>query len=178
VATPQVYGVRETLAEIKKIDQNLYWESIKEMKSATKPLSAAINLEFSYGAPLSGMIHEGRTGWRGTKTITRVGGRKPKNKEEWGLVKVTLLGTMATIADMAGNSNNGVTTREYDWKGKKRSHKVNGQGTAMIQNLGGSPSRYVWPVADSFLPMTTRAILAAIESTSKIVNKNLVLRKQ
>lgn len=176
MAQTQVYGVRETLAEIKKIDETLYWECVTEIKAATKPLVGALGMEFSYGAPLSGMNHNGRTGWKQPKINSKFGGRKQRDADEWGLVKIVLSGAAAQMSDLAANSYNGVTTRQYAWKNGKRTHKVNGQGSAMIQNLGGKPSRYVWPVVDSFMPMTTRAILAAIEKASKIVNKNLVLR--
>lgn len=176
MAQTQVYGVRETLAEIKKIDKALYWECVTEIKAATKPLVAAIGMEFNYGAPLSGMNNNGRLGWKPPKIQAKFGGRKPKDVEEWGLVKIVISGAAAQMADLAATSHNGVSTRQYGWKNGKRSHKVNGQGTAMISNLPGKASRYVYPIVESFMPMTTRAILAAIEKTSKIINKNLVVR--
>lgn len=176
MAQTQVYGVRETLAEIKKIDEALYWECVTEIKAATKPLVGAIGMEFGFGAPLSGMNTNGRLGWKPPKIQSKFGGRKPRDADEWGLVKIVISGAAAQMADLAANSYNGTKTREYGWKNGKRSHRVNGQGTAMVANLPGKPSRYVYPIVESFMPMTTRAILAAIESASKIVNKNLVLR--
>jgi hypothetical protein len=176
MAQTQVYGVRETLAEIKKIDEALYWECVTEIKAATKPLVGALGMEFGFGAPLSGMNHNGRTGWKSPKIQSKFGGRRPRDADQWGLVKIVISGAAAQISDLAAKSSNGQTTRQYGWKNGQRTHKVNGQGTAMVANLPGKPSRYVWPIVDSFMPMTTRAILAAIESASKIVNKNLVLR--
>lgn len=177
MAQTQVFGVRETLAELKKIDETLYWEAINQMKDATKPLASAVAMEFGYGSPLSGMEnHNGRTKWQSPKITTKIAGRKKPNSDEWGLVKLVVAGAAAQIVDMAGRSHNGTKTRQYEWKGSKRSHRVNGQGDAMIQNLPGKPSRYIWPTAESLMPLTIRAVLKAIEETSRIINKNLVLR--
>lgn len=178
MATPQVYGIRETLAEIKNIDKALYFESVKNIKDAAKPLVGALVQDFSNGAPMSGMEHRGRTGWKTPKVTTKFGGRKDKTADAWGLVKIIVSGAAPQITDLAKNSHDGETTRSYDWKGKKRSHKVNGQGAAMIRQLPGNPSRYIWPTTEAFMPMTNRAILKAIEDVSKIVNKNLVMRNQ
>ena len=177
MATSQVYGVRETLAEIKNIDKALYFESIKQIKDATKPLQGAIAMEFGQGSPLSGMEHRGRTGWKTPKITAKFGGRKDKTVDSWGLVKIIVSSASAQIVDLAGNVSTSGQTRSYDWKGKKRSHSINGQARGMINNLGGSPSRYIWPTAEAFAPMTNRAVLKAIENVSKIVNKNLVVRK-
>lgn len=175
MAQTQVFGVRETLKEIQAIDKKLYFACVKQIKDAAKPLQGAILQEFSQGPPLSGMTHGGRTGWRTPKVITRLGGRKRKDADTWGLLKIVVLGTMPVIVDLAGEVGSG-QTREYEWKGKKRTHKVNGQGKAMIQGLPGSPSRYIWPTTAAFMPMTNRAVLEAVADVSKIVNKNLVLR--
>lgn len=178
MAQPSVYGVRETLAEIKKIDEQLYWRSVQQIKNATKPLESALALEFPVNAPMRGMAHRGRTAWKKPKIASKFGGKKDKTVDEWGLVKVTVTGVAPQMIDMAKTPNNGVTTRSYNYKNGKRTHKVNGQGQRMIQNLGGSPSRYIWPTAEAFRPMVTRALLQAIEDVSRIVNKNLVVRNE
>lgn len=177
MATSQVYGVRETLAEIKNIDKKLYFASVQNIKDATKPLQGALAAEFGNGSPLSGMEHRGRTGWKTPKITAKFGGRKDKTVDSWGLVKIIVSSASAQIVDLAGESHTGGKTRSYDWKGGKRTHTVNGQGAAMIRNLPGKPSRHVWPTANAFGPMTNRAVLKAIEDVSRIVNKNLVVRK-
>jgi hypothetical protein len=177
VAQTQVFGVRETLAEIKSIDKKLYFASVQNIKDATKPLQAAIVSEFAMGSPLSGMEHRGRTGWKTPKVTPKFGGRKDKTVDEWGLVKIIFSSASGQIVDMAGRAHSGGKTREYQYKGKKRSHAINGQARGMLNQLGGSPSRYIWPTADMFRPMTNRAVLKAIEEVSRIVNKNLVVRK-
>jgi len=176
MATTQVYGVRETLAEIKKIDKALYFSCVKNIKDATKPLQGAIAAEFGNGSPLSGMEHRGRTGWKVPKVTAKFGGRKDKTVDTWGLVKIIVSSASAQIVDMSARSHTGGKSRSYNWKNTKRDHTINGQAKGMIGNLPGSPSRYIWPTADSFGPMTNRAVLKAIEETSRIINKNLVTR--
>jgi hypothetical protein len=178
MATSQVYGVRETLAEIKNIDKALYFQCVKDIKDAAKPLAGALVMEFSNGSPMSGMEHRGRTAWKTPKVMTKFGGRKDKTADSWGLVKIIVSGAAAQMTDLAGRSYSGEKTRSYGWKNTKRTHTVNGQGAAMIRNLGGKPSRTIWPTTEAFMPMTNRAILKAIEEVSAIVNKNLVLRQK
>lgn len=179
MATSQVYGVRETLKEIKAIDEKLYFACVKQIKDVTTPLSDAISASFPANAPMSGMANRGRLGYKKPKVTSKFGGRKDKNKDEWGLVKIIVWGANAQMIDTAANPDN-TGKAYYKVNGTARSHKKNGQGDQMIRNLNsyGSPSRFVWPTANKMLPMISAQVLQAIEDVSKIVNKNLVLRNK
>lgn len=178
MAQPAVYGVRETLAEIKAIDEKLYFQCIKEIKQVTEPLSDAISASFPTNPPMSGMANRGRLGYKKPKVTSKFGGRRPKDKDEWSLVKIIVSGAAAQMIDLAANSDNGGKSRSYKVNGQNRSHRKNGQGDQMIRNLNsyGQPSRYVWPTANKMLPMISLAVFQAIEEVSRIVNKNLVSR--
>jgi hypothetical protein len=166
MAQPAVYGVRETLKELKDIDKKLYWQAINEVKAAAEPLRSQINTAIPSSAPLSGMNHKGRTGWtnRNTRTQTKVGGRKAKNANEWALVSIRVMSAAGQIADMSGAGSGGNS----------------GRGAAMIRGLnaaGGQASRYVWPTANRAVPAITMAVLDAVRIVESRVNKNLVVKK-
>lgn len=93
---------------------------------------------------------------------------RPKNSfkgKRLGIVKVVVKSPATIMADMAGKSrayvNKKSMTEPYAYtrtiKGKYgsirrlrtiRRHKINGQGSAMIDKLGSQPSRYVYPGAE------------------------------
>lgn len=177
MAQTAVYGVRETLAEIKQIDEKLYWESINQIKAAARPMADAVSAAFPSPVPMSGFANRGRLGYKApAKVNVKFGGRKDKRSDEWGLVKIVIPGAAQEMIDMAQNAHNGEKTSPYKYKGGTRSHRVNGQGNKMIETLGGRASRYVWPTIEKYRPVVNAAILQAIADVSKIVNKNLVTR--
>lgn len=163
MAQVEVYGVRETIAQLKALDTSLRKQAINDIKAAAEPLRADIAGRIPTTAPLSGWDHKGRTGWtkKNTKVTTNYGGRKGRGRREtWPLVRVTLKGSAASIYDMAGRGSDGNTA----------------QGRALIDNLGGNPSRAAWPAAEQKLPQVQSAVLEAIRKVSAQVNRNLVTR--
>lgn len=179
MATTQIYGVRETLAEIKAIDVKLYFACVNQIKDAVKPLEGAIEASYGVAPPMSGMANRGRLAYKKPKITSKFGGKKVKGLEEWGLVKLIVSGAAAQMNDLAAQSHNGGKTKSYKVNGQTRSHTKNGQGDQMIDNLNtyGRPSRYVWPTANQMLPMIIVEVMKAVEDVSKMVNKNLVVRK-
>lgn len=179
MAQTQIYGVRETLAEIKQIDQKLYFQCIKQIKDAAAPMENAIGAAFGIAPPMSGMANRGRLAYKKPKITSKFGGKKHKGLQEWGLLKIIVSGAAAQMNDLASKSHNGGKSKEYKINGQTRSHRINGQGDQMIKVLDdyGKASRYVWPTAKEMLPMIILQVTQAVEDVSKIVNKNLVLRK-
>jgi len=85
------------------------------------------------------------------------------------------------MADMAGRRNKVSTgsSRKYIKNGVSVTHKLNGPGAALIDNLGSrfsSPSRFVWRGAMSQLPKVTSDVLVILEKVSARINKNLVVK--
>lgn len=151
--TAQVYGVREAIAELRKVDPALAREAQRTIKAAAEPLAAAIRTRAAR-APISGL----EKGWSGRTTI-RYGGRARGGERP--LVRVSLTGKNASIADMAGRRSGGTTP----------------QGAGLIRALDqreGKASRYVWAEGEKRLADITAAVLEAAESVMAQVNQNLV----
>lgn len=109
------------------------------------------------------------------------------------LVRVRVASPAVVMADMAGRSGrflgagykgSGVT-KEYAYKGGTRRHRVDGsgvkkanhnykfkrQGDALLQNLGGKASRYVWPAAESSIPAVKQQIEAVLRRAYDQINR-------
>jgi hypothetical protein len=153
MAQVRVTGLAEALAELRSIDPKLRRQAAKEIRQAAKPARDAIAKALPSAAPLSGMRHGGRTGWRRPSVGIVVSGKRKARggAEEIAAVSIRVRGAAGEMADMAGS-------------GKTL------QGMAMVAALGGSPSRWVWPAAEGQLPAITAELLKTIEGITARAN--------
>lgn len=151
-----IAGVNEMIRELKQIEPDLYRQLRKDLISDVKPLYAAIKNFIPGEAPLSGMNNEGRLGWgKPIRVTAKINIRKRRGYTSLLTVKTT--NAAVEMVDMAGKSSSGKT----------------GSGKAMIQNLPGQPSRYVWQAAERHLPKIIEAANQTLERYSKIKNRTL-----
>jgi len=178
----EVYGVRETLAEIRQADKDLFFQIRGYMKRTGDTLGQRVVGNIPMTAPISGMRGRGRTAWKPATFKTIVSGRNAKKGTDGAtpLLSVKFLGVAANIADMAGRGGGKTRkgrTNTYQWRGTSRAHNVTTQGQAMIRALGKSPSRYIWPEAESALPLIQSNVLYGVEAYMNQVNRNLTIVK-
>jgi hypothetical protein len=176
----EVYGIRETLAEIRYVDQDLFFAIRGHMKKAGDNLGNRVISNSPMLGPTKGFKnHRGRTAWKPGTFKTEVSGRNARKGATGStpLLAVRFGGVAFNIADMAGKANKTKkpVTEMYDWRGTRRRHKVTSQGQAMISALGGSPSRYIWSEAEGQLPMIQMSVLAGVEEYMAGVNRNLII---
>ena len=174
----QVYGIRETLAEIRDVDQDLFFEIRAYMKRAGDTLGRRVQGNVPLLAPTRGFRHNGRTAWRPATTKTIVSGRNARKGMDGAtpLLQVAVNGAAVSIADMAGRGGAKTRlqrTRTYEWNGTTRRHNVTTQGQEMIKALGASPSRYVWPEAEDSLPMIQHYVLLGVEEYTSKLNRKI-----
>jgi hypothetical protein len=176
----EVYGIRETLAEIRKVDQDLFFAIRGHMKKAGDNLGNRVITNSPMLGPTKGFRnHRGRTAWKPGTFKTEVSGRNARKGATGStpLLAVRFGGVAFNIADMAGKASKTAKpiTEIYDWRGTRRRHKVTTQGKAMISALGGRPSRYIWSEAENQLPMIQQSVLAGVNEYMTQVNRNLVI---
>jgi hypothetical protein len=172
----EVYGIRETLAEIRDVDKNLFFAIRAYMKRAGDTLGNRVLGNTPIIAPTSGFRHSGRTAWKPGTFKTEVSGRNAKKGATGAtpLLRVKFGGVALNIADMAGKGGartRRARTRSYAWNGTMRTHAVSTQGRAMIAALGKSPSRYIWAEAETALPMIQNNVLLGVEQYMSQVNR-------
>ena len=172
----EVYGIRETLAEIRQVDKELFFKIRAYMKRTGDTLGNAVVSSAPTMAPISGFRHSGRTKWVKPTFKTIVSGRNARKGATGAtpLLSVKFLGAGFNIADMAGRGGSRTrrpVTTTYDWQGGKRTHRVTTQGQAMIAALGASPSRYIWSRAETLVPVIQADVLKGVEAYMDEVNR-------
>jgi len=175
----EVYGIRETLAEIRKVDQDLFFAIRAHMKRTGDLLGNRVIMSSPMTAPISGFRnHRGRTAWKPGTFKTEVSGRNARRGATGStpLLSVKFGGAALNIADMAGKKNQvrKPVTEIYDWRGTRRQHTVTTQGKSMISALGRRPSRYIWSEAEGQLPMIQQSVLSGVQEYMDQVNRNIV----
>ena len=157
MAQTSVYGVRETLAELKQLDKAVFFEAIKEIKKAARPLQQKLEAGIPHDPPLSGMTR-GRLKWSGKARVeVKYGGRKDRRKDEWPLLKLELKDGAAVVFDMAGKN-------------------TGSQFTQALSARHGGPSRAMWRADDAVKREANEAVKDAIARAMKKVNQELVTR--
>ena len=176
----EVYGIRETLAEIRYVDRDLFFAIRAHMKRTGDLLGNRVLANSPMLGPTRGFRnHRGRTAWKPGTFKTEVSGRNARKGATGStpLLAVRFGGVAFNIADMAGKvgKTRKKVTDIYEWRGTTRRHQVTTQGQIMIQAIKGKPSRYVWSEAEGQLPMIQASVLAGVEEYMAGVNRNLII---
>jgi hypothetical protein len=151
-----IVGVNEMIKELKKIEPELYRQLRKDLIQDVKPLYQVIKNRIPIEAPLSGMNNNGRLGWgKPVRVTAKINLRKRRGFTS--LLSVKTMNAAVEMVDMAGSSSSGKTA----------------SGKAMISNLPGRPSRYVWKAAERYLPQIIESANKTLERYSKIKNRTL-----
>lgn len=174
--TTVVYGVKETLAVMRKAEPQLYKDLRRDIRSIIQPAVSAIQSRVPKVAPLlgnqfgvGGMNHNGRTRYAVPKvTIAFTPSKRSRFSAVQSLASVKVTSpTNAVgfeIVDMAGRGTGKgrrATARSRGWASNPKGYEKNGQGQGMISSLGMSPSRYVYPAVES----QTIAIESGVRAT-------------
>jgi hypothetical protein len=168
--TIQVKGVAETMRELGKINPSLKKELNKDIRAILKPLLAEINQSIPTSPPLSGMAHNGRTGWSNRKnSVIKIDTRKPRrNLNEprmsvaVNIVRITTKGAPVAIVDMAGKAGGRVSKREAKYQ------RPNFAGA-----LPSNPSRFMWAKAADSLSMIEREMDSTIKAVVLKANQEM-----
>jgi hypothetical protein len=148
------------------------------------------------------MNHYGRTRYAGAKVKASLDLRSSKYGNDISLVKIVVtspgLAAGLEIADMAGRKQMVHGPRlPYEYKGIGRrggsgrqnptrsravvrrgnsapfSYRITGQGKGMMDNLGGVPSRYVYPALAGKVEGLAGAMLKTVESYTERINQKI-----
>jgi hypothetical protein len=184
-----VTQIRELQKRLKSIDPKLRTQLVRDAKAPAEAIVSKVKPAINAVTPLSGMTR-GRLNWNSSidakgkahkpddvkiQFRTRSSGKSNVTS----LVRVRVASPAVVMADMAGRSNNYLDagykgsgfTKEYSYKGGSRRHRVNGQGRKMIEKLGGSASRYVWPAAEQSIPAVKAQIEQVLARAYQTINR-------
>ena len=198
----RIKGVKETLELLDAVQPGAIKELRKDIRRIAQPVVTAIKSNLPKTAPLSGMNHYGRTRFAGAKVSAQLLLRGWASRDTIPLARLAVVspGDAAglEIADMAGRKSmmNGPRLT-YEYKGRGRvggsgrqkptksravvrrgntatfQYRITGQGKGMTDNLGGIPSRYVYPALADREDTLALDMLKTIESYTDRINQKL-----
>ncbi len=170
----KVQGVREMIQLLDAVQPESVKELRKEIRQIAQPVVSAIKSNLPSSSPLSGMNHYGRTRFAGAQVKAELAFGNSIRNQTRSLVTLVVQSpgdaVGLEIADMAGRKtmmHGPALTYEYKGVGRvggsgrqrptksrkvvrrgntaEFSYRITGQGKGMTDNLGGIPSRYVYP---------------------------------
>ena len=175
-------GVKEMLQILKDVEPETYKKLRANIRQISAPAVSAIKTTVPAVAPLSGMIHNGRTAWSPPKVTVSI--TPNQRSRAFGSTTSNLAailtrgqsGQALVISDMAGKGGGRqrqIRTRPYPYKGGTRTHRINGQGQKFISALPKTPSRFVYPAIERQLPAIRSQVAITIEEVAKSINARI-----
>jgi hypothetical protein len=159
----KVIGIAETVRTLNAIDKDIVKEARKDLRTGAKPVAIAIKANIPREAPLSGMIHNGRTAWQpsGVKATVKTNFSKKGERLGFSLVSIVVGGkgkgaAAFQIADISGR--------------KKRGKTPSGRAMINALNAKGKASRYVYPAGLRAMPYVKDSVNGTIKKLSRSYN--------
>lgn len=198
----RIQGIKETLELLDAVQPGAIKELRKDIRRIAQPVVSAIKANVPTTSPLTGMNHYGRTRFAGAKVSAELLLRGWGNSDTIPLARLAVVSPKDAagleIADMAGRKTmmNGPALK-YEYKGRGRiggsgrqrptksrsvvrrgntaafSYRINGQGKGMTDNLGGIPSRYVYPALAQREDTLAADMLKTIEGYTERINQKI-----
>ena len=205
ITTIRVEGVREMLQLLDAVQPGSIKALRKDIRQIAEPAVSAIRSNLPSSSPLSGMNHYGRTRFAGAKVSAQLLLGRAINSTTIPLVRLQVESpgdaVGLEIADMAGRKTmmHGPALL-YEYKGigrvggsgrqkptKSRAvvrrgqtqtfqYRITGQGKGMTDNLGGIPSRYIYPALAGKVDSIAADMMKTIEKYSEKINYKLKAR--
>jgi hypothetical protein len=182
-------GVNAMIQTLQTLEPETYKQLRKDIRSITAPAVSAVKSRVPTISPFAGgkdgFTHSGRTAWSGASVTTNI--TPAQRSRAYGSTTSNLVAISATgqrgqfgfnILDMAGRGtgrgrNPKTQTKPYSYKGGTRTHRLNGQGQAMIDALSKQPSRYFYPAIEDQLPEIRRRVEATIDKVAADMNRKI-----
>lgn len=188
VSKEVVFDVRRITRELNNLEPGLKKQMVREFKTIARPMANDIAAEIRSITPLSGMTQgDGRLNWqrgrykntlmRSDNTLIRYRQNRSLRSKVTSLVSIWVRSPMPAIIGVAGKGSGSprrTETLEYDWKGGKRRHRINGQGSVLIaQTRSRGWFNYFYKSAESKMPDTERQVKLIWEKYSSLVSRRL-----
>jgi hypothetical protein len=165
----RVVGMAEVAKTLKTLDNDLIKQARKDLRTGAKPVADAVKANIPTEAPLSGMVHNGRTSWKrsGVKVSIKTNFSKKAERKGTSLVSI--------IAGAQGKNAMGAAAFQIaDMAGRKRRGNTR-SGSAMIRALNSQAraSRYVYPAAERQLPYVQDVVRGTIKKLGRDYTQRL-----
>ena len=176
-----VYGVRETLAELRKYERQAYVTIEKDLKTSAKPAADAVGREFPDEPLLNWHTSGGRKGkarlpeYNGAsaknKVRVAVSTKKPTGVGQHGLIRLQQSDAGGQVYDTAG-SNIGAARGSGASAGQKFVANLD-KHLRVKTRQGKYRSRVMYPATEKHLPLIEKAVEVSIRKIDSEVQKRL-----
>jgi len=176
-----VYGVRETLAELRKYEKQAYKTITDDLKLSAKPAADAVGREFPSEPLLNWHTSGGRKGkarlpqYNGAtaknKVRVAVSTKKPTGIGEHGLIRLQQSDAGGQVYDTAG-SNIGAARGSGASAGQKFVANID-KHLKVKTKQGRYRSRVMYPATEKHLPLIEKAVEVSIRKIDGEVQKRL-----
>jgi hypothetical protein len=176
-----VYGVRETLAELRKYEREAYNIIEKDLKLSAQPAAAAVGGEFPVEPLMNWHTSGGRKGksrlpqYNGStaksKVRVAVSTKKPTGIGQHGLIRLQQSDAGGQVYDTAG-SNIGAGRGSGASAGQKFVANLD-KHLRVKTKQGKYRSRVMYPATEKHLPLIEKAVEASIRKIDGEVQKRL-----
>lgn len=172
--TLETKGFAETMRDLGRIQPAMKRQVVKDIRGIVKPVVDVINARIPAEAPLSGMNHDGRTGWKNVKKVAvKVDLRAPRSSPGSGtqgakpisIVRIITKGAPVAIVDMAGKGGGLKSRRESKYRRPK---------FASALNRVGSPSRFMWKDIEQSIGLIEHRLKKTVDDAVYAANKELM----
>lgn len=176
-ASVEVVGLKNALKELNKTNKALRKEIGQDIKKAAEPILAAIRELSPETAPLSGMDHQKRTGWKrgqDKNIVLKVDTRNARKRnaatgavfESVGTIKVIAKGGPLIMADMAGRA--GGQKSKNAFRARPNFH------TALDGAIGRGASRFMWAGAEKNVDLFQKELEPIVARVMDAVGRKIV----
>ena len=164
----EIYGVRDALNELYKIDKKQRFKAVAKIKLAGESLLKEPRSLYPSKQPLGGWGTGGRLGYNPSKVQKgvqiEVGGRTPRGANSYPVVTLRQKDAGGALFDIAGLRNGG-------------SGKDQAQGKAFLKKLNadyGRAQRGLWRARSSVRDKAGEVLTDALNEVAAEVNRKLV----
>jgi hypothetical protein len=177
VASVEVVGLKSALKELNKTNKALRVEIGKDIKTAAEPILGAIRELSPETAPLSGMAHRKRTGWKGGQDkniVLKVDTRNARKRnaatgavfETVGTIKIIAKGGPLIMADMAGKAGGNKSRNAF--RARPNFHQ------ALDGAIGRGASRFMWYGAEKNIDLFQKELEPIVARVMDAVGRKIV----
>jgi hypothetical protein len=196
-----VFNVRKITKALDELEPGLKKQMVRDIKKIARPMANDISSEIKTINPLSGFSStpsarsgggynsnpSGRMSWENglyknsrispENTLIRYRQNRSRRAKITSLVSIWVRNPMAAVVGVAGKGSGTprrAVTNEYNYKGGKRRHRLNGQGAALIGQVRSRGwFNYFYKSAESKMPDTEREVKLVWEKYSSKVSRRI-----
>ena len=166
--TIEVQGLRQSLRTLGKLDPNLRKASVASLKAASQPMVQVARLQFPIQPPLSGMANKGRLQYQPGRVRQQVnvtvGGRAPRNSNQWPIITLRQNNAAGALYSMAGLRNNAYS---------RASNAGQMRFSELLEARYGKAQRGMWKQIRLIRILAERGLTAAVKAVEMQANREL-----